>query len=1010
MTPWLHRGSGGRRRGGAFRPRLAVRAAAGLLWVTLGALCLGSSPALAAEEEHPYIASHSIIGLGKPFAGACGVATDSYGDVYVTNYFEQLIFVYSPAGKKLAEFKVNFANGSCSLAVDSAGAVYVEEYNGQVAKYKPSVFPPTPETKYALEESAGAKGVIVAKSGHAHAIAVDPLTQHLYVASAAHISSYEANGKLLSSTIGEGLVSEPDFYGVDVYGSNGDVYVTDIVHGRVYLLNPEGTEILKEISGAGSPAGIFENYKSSHFMENLAVDQSSGDVYVYYGHHTEGAVYEFNSSGGYLSKIGHKFNGSLGLEIFEGADVAVDNGPFSPNQKDVYVASEDQPHEADDVFAFGPSIEYPLEAKNVNTSAGTVTSVPAGIECGSTCSAEFAKGETVELKAEPKTGFVFAGWSGACSGEGPCKVTMGEAEDVTATWKAAGHPKLKVEKSGEGTVTSQPAGIECGGTCEASFEEDSVVTLKAEAASGFKFTGWTGCAPLANQAECTVTMSEAHTVKASFEIASGPQSLKVEKEGAGEGTVGSAPAGIECGSACEALFAEGEKVTLKAVQTLGSKFAGWTGCTPLPDPTECTVAMSEAHTVKAVFSLAAHYALQVKTAGTGAGTVVGPAGIGCPSVCEASFEEGTVVTLEAKPEPAAGFASTFAGWSGACAGAATTCKVSMSEARTVTATFERGTIEYPLRVLDAGAGEGTVSSAPLGVGCGLMCSGPIDCGSTCEASVEAGTIVELVAIPASDSTFAGWSGACTGVGVCEVTMNEAREVTATFEPIAASRYVLQVDKSGDGAGTVTGAPAGIDCGSTCTASFEAGATVELKAVADAGYTFAGWSGACTGSEAACEVTMSQAQTATATFTVAKIPLPPFQAPSGLATTTGLATSTGAGSTHVPLPAPAGKLTLASVGAVAGGETPLRLRCSASGPCNGTLSLTIAVKRGPRTKTLVIGHASYNISAGGSQTVKIALSSLARGILRHRNLRAVLITGPGVHSALTLESDAKRRHR
>ena len=560
---------------------------------------------------------------------------------------------------------------------------------------------------------------------------------------------------------------------------------------------------------------------------------------------------------------------------------------------------------------------------------------------------------------------------------------------------------MKVEESGEGTVTSKPAGIECGGTCEAAFEEDSVVTLKAKAGASSKFVSWTGCTPLTGHPEeCTVDMSEAHTVTATFVLASGPQLLKVEKEGAGEGTVSSVPSGVNCGSTCEALFAESEQVTLKAVQALGSKFAGWTGCTPLANQTECTVSMSEARTVKALFSVAARYALQVKTVGAGAGSVVGPAGIDCPSACEASFEEGTVVTLEAKPESSAGFTSTFTGWSGACSGVTTTCKVSMTEARTVTATFERGIIEYPLRVFEAGTGEGTVSSAPLGVDCGLMCAGPIDCGSICKASLEAGTTVELVAVPAFGSAFVGWSGACTGAGVCEVTMSEAREVTATFEPIAASRYVLQVDKSGEGAGTVTGIPAGIDCGSSCEATFEAGTTVELRAVANAGYTFTGWSGACTGTEAVCDVTMSQARTVTATFTIAKTPMPPFQAPSGSSTSSGTTASTGT-TPYAPPPPGVGKLTVPSVGSVVGGGVLLRLRCSTSGPCHGTLSLTITVKQGHKTKTLVIGRASYNVSAGGSQTVKIALSSLARGILRDRNLHATL-TGPGVHSTLTLK--------
>ena len=55
------------------------------------------------------------------------------------------------------------------------------------------------------------------------------------------------------------------------------------------------------------------------------------------------------------------------------------------------------------------------------------------------------------------------------------------------------------------------------------------------------------------------------------------------------------------------------------------------------------------------------------------------------------------------------------------------------------------------------------------------------------------------------STFAGWSGACTGAGACSVTMSAARSVTATFtlNPVT---YTLSVTKAGTGTGTVTSSP------------------------------------------------------------------------------------------------------------------------------------------------------------------------------------------------------------
>ncbi|MEI6205690.1 MAG: FG-GAP-like repeat-containing protein [Desulfuromonadales bacterium] len=81
-----------------------------------------------------------------------------------------------------------------------------------------------------------------------------------------------------------------------------------------------------------------------------------------------------------------------------------------------------------------------------------------------------------------------------------------------------------------------------------------------------------------------------------------------------------------------------------------------------------------------------------------------------------------------------------------------------------------------------------------------------------------------------------------------------------------STYVLTAAKSGSGSGTVTSNPTGISCGSTCSSSFTSGTSVTLTASPDSGSTFAGWSGACSGT-GTCNVTMSAAKSVTATFTL-----------------------------------------------------------------------------------------------------------------------------------------------
>jgi phospholipase C len=68
------------------------------------------------------------------------------------------------------------------------------------------------------------------------------------------------------------------------------------------------------------------------------------------------------------------------------------------------------------------------------TGSGTVTSTPAGINCGSVCSATFNDGTTVQLTATAPAGSTFAGWGGACSGTQSCSVTLKGATAITANF------------------------------------------------------------------------------------------------------------------------------------------------------------------------------------------------------------------------------------------------------------------------------------------------------------------------------------------------------------------------------------------------------------------------------------------------------------------------------------------------------------------------------------------------------------------------------------------------
>jgi hypothetical protein len=161
-----------------------------------------------------------------------------------------------------------------------------------------------------------------------------------------------------------------------------------------------------------------------------------------------------------------------------------------------------------------------LTVSRAGTGSGTVTSSPAGINCGATCSAMFDTGTQVTLTAAAAAGSTFAGWSGGgCSGTGTCKVTLNADTTVTATFNTT-PPVMHTltvspAGSGSGSVTSSPAGIDCGATCSHAYTAGTQVTLTATADSGSTFTGWSGggCSGTSN---CVVTLNSDTAVTATF--------------------------------------------------------------------------------------------------------------------------------------------------------------------------------------------------------------------------------------------------------------------------------------------------------------------------------------------------------------------------------------------------------------------------------------------------------------------------------------------------------------
>jgi hypothetical protein len=160
-----------------------------------------------------------------------------------------------------------------------------------------------------------------------------------------------------------------------------------------------------------------------------------------------------------------------------------------------------------------------LSVSKSGTGNGTVSDNTGALNCGTTCSAQYAwttDNPVVSLTATPDGSSVFAGWSGGgCSGTATtCAVTLSAATTVNAEFTPR-QTALTVNFHGLGTqaasIASNPAGISCSGascTSTANFDVGTAVTLTVTQASGAIIAWSTGCTGVT----CGVTMTASNTV------------------------------------------------------------------------------------------------------------------------------------------------------------------------------------------------------------------------------------------------------------------------------------------------------------------------------------------------------------------------------------------------------------------------------------------------------------------------------------------------------------------
>jgi ELWxxDGT repeat protein len=427
---------------------------------------------------------------------------------------------------------------------------------------------------------------------------------------------------------------------------------------------------------------------------------------------------------------------------------------------------------------------------------------------------------------------------GGCSSGGSETPPAAPPASVTLTIAKAGN--------GTGTITSNPAVINCGATCTLTASSGTVLTLIATPAQNNTLSDWGGACAIAS-ATCAITMTADQTVTTTFSTSTATPTLTITPAGTGNGSV-------RCnGVVCNPNYPWGSIVTLSSVPQAGSSFAGWSGngCTGIAD---CIVHLWDDQAITPTFNIIPGTArLSITKTGTSTGSVSSsPSGIDCGTICSANFPGGATVTLYASVPPitmATTQATTFSGWSGGGCSGTGICDVTLNTDTVIGAAFNLS--DLTLTVTTIGTGNGTVT-----------CNG-----EACKQSYPAGTTVTLVAVPATTSIFSGWDGACAGAGLvttCTLNRNDHFSVSARF-----SRPELSVLVAGTG--MVTSTPNGINCGTSCSASFNNGTSVTLTPT---GNGFHGWiGGGCSGT-GTCVVTLSQeVTTVAASFAVSGLTCP-----------------------------------------------------------------------------------------------------------------------------------------
>jgi uncharacterized repeat protein (TIGR02543 family) len=413
----------------------------------------------------------------------------------------------------------------------------------------------------------------------------------------------------------------------------------------------------------------------------------------------------------------------------------------------------------------------------------------------------YDEGTVVDLVAPPDEGYRFVEWTGgvgtiADAYDASTTITMKGDYAITANFVAI--YDLTISSTEGGSVTEPGEGV-------STYDEGTVVDVVATPDVGYRFVNWTGdVGTIADvyAASTTIAMNGDYAITANFVAI---YDLTISSTEGGSVT--------EPGEEVF-IYDEGTVVDLVATPDAGYRFVEWTGhvgtIANVYDPST-TITMNGDYAITADF--VAIYDLTISS--TAGGSVAEPG----EEVF--TYDEGTVVDVVATPD--AGY--RFVNWTGDVGTVANvtagTTTIRMNGDYSISANFVR---QYTLTVTSTAGG---LITAP---GEGIF-------------AYDAGTVVNLLATPATGYRFVNWTGDVgaiknTNAASTTIAMTGNYSITANFEAIApwvppAVQYGLIVSLGTGGSAISPGV--GIF-------AYDAGTVVSLVAMPANGYRFVNWTG------------------------------------------------------------------------------------------------------------------------------------------------------------------------